>query len=115
MFWEMGSFERSNGQNSDRSVSALHLVRLNEAAPVIGDTAMETLTETIITESSMIGHNPSTPAGAGQAVGELLFLENIRKGVPGMPYIVFAETVSSYEEVAARINQHIAEGCLSKE
>ena len=51
----------------------LDLVRLNEAAPVIGDTAMETITETIITESSMIGHNPSTPAGAGEAVGRLLF------------------------------------------
>ena len=47
----------------------LDLVRLNEAAPVIGDTAMETITETIITESSMIGHNPATPAGAGEAVG----------------------------------------------
>ena len=45
-----------------RSVADLDLVRLNEAAPVIGDTAMETITETIITESSMIGHNPSTPA-----------------------------------------------------
>ena len=55
----------------------LTLVRLNEAAPVIGDTAMETLTETIITDSSMIGHNPSTPAGAGQAVGELLIFENL--------------------------------------
>lgn len=61
-----------------RPVSDIHLVRLNEAAPVIGDTAMETITETIITESSMIGHNPSTPAGAGQAVGELLFLEHLR-------------------------------------
>ena len=63
-------------------MDALDLVRLNEAAPVIGDTAMETITETIITESSMIGHNPSTPAGAGEAVGELLFLENIWKGKP---------------------------------
>lgn len=53
----------------------LSLVRLNEAAPVIGDTAMETLTETVITDSSMIGHNPSTPAGAGQAVGLLLPFE----------------------------------------
>ena len=55
----------------------LDLVRLNEAAPVIGDTAMETITETIITESSMIGHNPATPAGAGEAVGRLLFIQNI--------------------------------------
>ena len=42
---------------------ALSLIRLNEAAPVIGDTAMETLTETIITDSSMIGHNPVYPCG----------------------------------------------------
>lgn len=90
-------------------MSALDLVRLNEAAPVIGDTAMETITETIITESSMIGHNPSTPAGAGEAVGELLFLENIWKGKPGTPYIVVAASKFSYEETASRLNQHIPE------
>ena len=90
-------------------MTALDLVRLNEAAPVIGDTAMETITETIITESSMIGHNPSTPAGAGEAVGELLFLENIWHGKPGVPYIVAAASKFSYEEVAARLNQHIPE------
>ena len=44
-----------------RDMSELAVIRINEAAPVIGDTAMETITETIITESSMIGHNPSTP------------------------------------------------------
>ena len=38
--------------------SDLSEVRINEAAPVIGDVAMETITETIITESTMIGHNP---------------------------------------------------------
>lgn len=92
-----------------KPVSALDLVRLNEAAPVIGDTAMETITETIITESSMIGHNPSTPAGAGEAVGELIFLENIWKGKPGVPYIVAASNKFSYEEVASRLNQHIPE------
>ena len=90
-------------------LSALDLVRLNEAAPVIGDTAMETITETIITESSMIGHNPSTPAGAGEAVGYLLFLDNIWKGKPGVPYIVVASSKFSYEETAARLNQHIPE------
>ena len=90
-------------------LSALDLVRLNEAAPVIGDTAMETITETIITESSMIGHNPSTPAGAGEAVGYLLFLENIWKGKPGVPYIVVASSKFSYEDTAARLNQHIPE------
>lgn len=66
---------------------------------------METLTETIITDSSMIGHNPSTPAGAGQAVGKTLDFERIREGVPGTPYIVFAKAAASYEEIAEVINR----------
>ncbi len=88
-----------------RDVEDISLIRLNEAAPVIGDTAMETLTETIITDSSMIGHNPSTPAGAGQAVGEILLIEHISRGVPGTPYIVAAPASYSYEEIAAILNQ----------
>lgn len=88
-----------------REVEDISLIRLNEAAPVIGDTAMETLTETIITDSSMIGHNPSTPAGAGQAVGEILLIENLSRGVSGTPYIVAAPKTYSYEEVAAVLNQ----------
>lgn len=90
-------------------VERLSLIRLNEAAPVIGDTAMETITETIITESSMIGHNPSTPAGAGEAVGRLLFLENIWKGEAGVAYIVAVSNRFSYEEAAARLNQFLPE------
>lgn len=90
-----------------RDTGDLSLIRLNEAAPVIGDTAMETLTETIITDSSMIGHNPSTPAGAGQAVGETLAFGNIREGLPGKPYIVFAEAGYSYEEIAQILNREM--------
>lgn len=89
-----------------RETSDIDLVRLNEAAPVIGDTAMETLTETVITDSSMIGHNPSTPAGAGQAVGEVLLIEHISRAVPGTAYILAASAGHSYEEVAAIVNQH---------
>ena len=88
-----------------REVSGIDLIRLNEAAPVIGDTAMETLTETIITDSSMIGHNPSTPAGDGQAAGELLSFERLDRGLPGTPYIVFVPGNHGYEEVARRINE----------
>ena len=89
--------------------SDIDLVRLNEAAPVIGDTAMETLTETVITDSSMIGHNPSTPAGVGQAVGEILLIENISRAVPGTSYILAASAEHSYEEVAAVVNQYDAD------
>ena len=90
-------------------VERLALIRLNEAAPVIGDTAMETITETIITESSMIGHNPSTPAGTGEAVGRLIFLENLWKGEAGVAYIVAVSNRFSYEEAAARLNQFLPE------
>ncbi len=96
-----------------RETSDIDLIRLNEAAPVIGDTAMETLTETVITDSSMIGHNPSTPAGAGQAVGEVLLIERISRAVPGTDYILAASADHSYEEVAAVVNQYTeGEGAL---
>jgi diol dehydratase reactivase alpha subunit len=87
-----------------RDISEISLIRLNEAAPVIGDTAMETLTETIITDSSMIGHNPSTPAGAGQAAGTLLSYEHLDRAAESVPYIVFASGTFGYEEIAARLN-----------
>lgn len=91
-----------------KEISDLSLIRLNEAAPVIGDTAMETLTETIITDSSMIGHNPSTPAGVGQAVGEILRLDESRKAEEGKSYIIAVPKEYPYEAVA-EITNRIAE------
>ena len=88
-----------------KETSDISLIRLNEAAPVIGDTAMETLTETIITDSSMIGHNPSTPAGVGQAVGEILRLDEARKTEPGKPYILAVPKEYPYEAVAEITNR----------
>ncbi len=83
---------------------SLSLIRLNEAAPVIGDTAMETLTETIITDSSMIGHNPSTPAGVGQATGYIISIDNLSSIEKGKDYIVSASNLHSYDEIAQKIN-----------
>lgn len=87
-------------------VSKLSVIHINEAAPVIGDTAMETITETIITESSMIGHNPLTPAGAGHAVGTIISIEHLSKGEPSLSYIVIASNKFTYDEVAANINKY---------
>ncbi|QFU84586.1 diol dehydratase reactivase subunit alpha [Natronorubrum aibiense] len=56
-------------ENAAIDVSEIDRVLLNEAAPVIGDVAMETITETVITESTMIGHDPSTPGGMGLGTG----------------------------------------------
>ena len=90
-----------------KTISDLDHVRLNEAAPVIGDTAMETITETIITESSMIGHNPSTPAGEGQAAGILISLEHLYQAEPEKAYIVTASEKFSYEVIAEKMNQYM--------
>ncbi len=90
----------------NKNVRDLCLIRLNEATPVIGDTAMETITETIITESSMIGHNPSTPAGVGQAVGTLVFLEHLEDAKSDDPYIVVATNRLTYEDIALKINRY---------
>lgn len=87
------------------AISDISVIRLNEAAPVIGDTAMETLTETVITDSSMIGHNPSTPAGAGQAVGTLINIRNIANAVQGVPYILVVSNEYTYEDVAKVLNR----------
>lgn len=92
-------------KTAGREMRELTLIRINEAAPVIGDTAMETITETIITESSMIGHNPATPAGAGQAVGYLIALSSLDGARPDTPYIVTVPRSYTYETVAERINR----------
>jgi len=87
-----------------RSLHDLSLIRINEAAPVIGDVAMETITETIITESTMIGHNPSTPGGLGIGVGITVKLEDLSAVAPGQDYIVVADRTHDFTEIAAVIN-----------
>ena len=46
----------------------------------------------------------STPAGAGQAVGKILLLEDLSHAERGVPYIVAASATYTYEEIAAKIN-----------
>ena len=87
-----------------KDIKDLDLIRINEAAPVIGDTAMETITETIITESSMIGHNPYTPAGDGTGVGKTFLLGDIRSQPINQPYIALIPKQYDYEEAAEILN-----------
>lgn len=88
----------------------LSLILLNEATPVIGDVAMETITETIITESAMIGHNPSTPGGQGLGVGTTIALDSLASAVPGQKWILVMPETVDFREAAARINEFMAEG-----
>ncbi|HMS36335.1 MAG TPA: diol dehydratase reactivase subunit alpha, partial [Arachnia sp.] len=87
-----------------RSLTQLDLIRINEAAPVIGDVAMETISETIITESTMIGHNPATPGGLGIGVGTTVAIDDLGAAAPGVPYIVVADRTHSYDRIAAALN-----------
>lgn len=88
----------------DRKISDLDIIRINEAAPVIGDTAMETITETIITDSSMIGHNPSTPSGVGVGKGKIIFAQHLNEALNNQDYIVVFDKTYSYEVTAELIN-----------
>ncbi|WP_252231990.1 diol dehydratase reactivase subunit alpha [Clostridium sp. ZBS15] len=86
----------------------LNLVRINEAAPVIGDVAMETITETIITESTMIGHNPSTPGGVGTGIGKTIYIEDLDNleidKIEENQFIPLILSRVNFLEAAARIN-----------
>ncbi|WP_113672251.1 diol dehydratase reactivase subunit alpha [Vallitalea guaymasensis] len=88
-----------------KKMDDLSVIRINEAAPVIGDTAMETITETIITESTMIGHNPDTPAGAGIGTGYIYPVEEIDKLPHNRSYICLISNDMGYEQAAEKINR----------
>lgn len=87
-------------------ISDLDEVRVNEAAPVIGDVAMETITETIITESTMIGHNPNTPGGIGIGVGISCMIDRLHEMEKGSDVIVVVPSRISFEASAKIINQY---------
>lgn len=88
----------------------LDAVFLNEATPVIGDVAMETITETVITESAMIGHNPSTPGGMGLCVGTTVTFEALPQAAPEISIIVIVPGNIEFQEVAEKLNRGIEKG-----
>lgn len=84
--------------------SDLEEIRINEAAPVIGDVAMETISETVITESTVIGHNPATPGGTGIGVGFSVMVDQLSKITDKMDVIVIVPSKVSFNEAADRMN-----------
>ena len=91
-------------------LSDISLIRINEATPVIGDVAMETITETIITESTMIGHNPKTPGGVGLGVGITITPEALLSCSADTPYILVVSSAFDFADVAAMVNAATAAG-----
>ncbi|WP_420769026.1 diol dehydratase reactivase subunit alpha [Parageobacillus thermoglucosidasius] len=94
----------------NRKIEDLDLIRLNEAAPVIGDVAMETITETIITESTMIGHNPSTPGGMGLGIGKTINISDLKNASTTDDYIVLIGKEYHFETAAEIINEALDKG-----
>ncbi len=96
-----------------KDISDLALIRLSEASPVIGDTLVQPLTQTVITDSAMIGHNPSTPAGQGIAVGVLTDIGELDRIGDASGYhvakqysmIAVADRRYGYEVVAGILNE----------
>ncbi|HBK0360974.1 TPA: diol dehydratase reactivase subunit alpha [Listeria monocytogenes] len=85
-------------------------IRINEATPVIGDVAMETITETIITESTMIGHNPKTPGGLGMGSGVTVLLDDVTSKSKDEDYIVIIPKTVDFEDAAKQINTYVENG-----
>ncbi|APF14248.1 TPA: propanediol dehydratase reactivase alpha subunit PduG [Salmonella enterica] len=92
------------------NVRDISLIRINEATPVIGDVAMETITETIITESTMIGHNPKTPGGAGLGVGITITPEELLTRPVDSSYILVVSSAFDFADIANVINASMRAG-----
>ncbi|EAC2144215.1 diol dehydratase reactivase subunit alpha [Salmonella enterica subsp. enterica] len=92
------------------NVSDISLIRINEATPVIGDVAMETITETIITESTMIGHNPKTPGGVGLGVGITITPEELLTRLADSSYILVVSSAFDFADIANVINASMRAG-----
>ena len=95
---------------TSRSLKDIDLIRINEATPVIGDVAMETITETIITESTMIGHNPKTPGGLGIGVGQTAHILQLLHKPMDEDYIVVVPKEIDFQLVAELINAYVTKG-----
>ena len=89
-----------------RTPDEIDRILLNEAAPVIGDVAMETITETVITESTMIGHDPSTPGGHGIGTGVIVEITDDMADHSTEDAVVFViDATVDFAVAAQRINE----------
>lgn len=100
-------------EGAGMALADLDLILLNEATPVISGLAMETITETIITESTMIGHDPRTPGGRGLGVGTIVDFESLTdpaETATGTPVIVLVPRGTDFDLTAKTINTAVENG-----
>ncbi len=97
-------------EGAGMALADLDLILLNEATPVISGLAMETITETIITESTMIGHDPRTPGGRGLGVGTIVDFESLAESDTQTPVIVLVPRGADFDVTAKAINTAVENG-----
>lgn len=97
-------------QDAGIGLAELDVILLNEATPVISGLAMETITETIITESTMIGHDPRTPGGRGLGVGTIVDFGALPDVEPGDRVIVVVPRGVDFDLTASTINAAVERG-----
>lgn len=95
---------KAAAEEMDIPLTQLDLVRINEATPVIGDFAMETITETVITESALIGHNPDTPGGLGLGIGKTIDIRTLEEAIQEEEYIAVVPEQVDFSAAAQIIN-----------
>jgi diol dehydratase reactivase alpha subunit len=92
-------------EGSDCKLEDISVICINEATPVIGALSMSTLTETVITESAMIGHNPGTPGGYGIGSGKTVLMKDLIKCKKGEKVIPVISQEISFSNAAKKINR----------
>jgi diol dehydratase reactivase alpha subunit len=85
-----------------RKLADISLVRLNEAVPVVAGVAMQAITETILTDSTLVGHNPDTPGGSGLGVGTTTPVTALLD-MPDDPLIAVVPQAVPFDEAARLI------------
>lgn len=101
---------RSAVRRAGRDLTDVGLILINEATPVISGLAMETISETIITESTMIGHNPETPGGTGLGVGTTVPFTDLTACAGDSTIICVVPEDVDFDDAAAGINAAVERG-----
>jgi diol dehydratase reactivase alpha subunit len=91
-------------EGTRQTLRDLDVICINAATPVIGDLSMSTITETIITESAMIGHNPDTPGGVGIGSGRTILQSELSRCSQGEKVIPVIPNQVSFHDAAKQIN-----------
>ena len=90
------------------TIGDIELVRINEAAPVVAGVAMQAITETILTDSTLVGHNPETPGGVGLGAGITLAVSELHSGLGAVIAVVPGSV--KFDEAALLIRNALESG-----